>query len=252
MTTDTIHAEWAKLRSLRSTWTALVGSTALALAFAAIIPMSQTSEWANMSAAERADFDPVSTSLIGVLFASLFLGSLAVRMVTGEYTTGMIRLTFAAMPHRRTVFAAKAAILAGLALLTSLAANAVSIVIGERALASIEIGHDLWTTESVRAVLLGAIAVAVVAVLGVGLGGVIRRTAPATALLVTLIIGNQLFSAIVPEAARPYAPGAALQAAVTTVPTEDLLAPLPAVLVLAGYAALALIGACVLVGRRDA
>ena len=85
----------------------------------------------------------------------------------------------------------------------------------------------------------------------VGLGGLLRRTAPATALLVTVIIGSQLFSVIVPEPARPYVPGSALQATVTATPTTDMLAPGTAVLVLAFYAALALAVACLTVTRRD-
>jgi hypothetical protein len=57
---------------------------------------------------------------------------------------------------------------------------------------------------------------------------------------------------VVPSDARPYLPGTALQAAVTGNRTDDLLAPLPALLTLTAYAVTALVAAVVLVGRRDA
>ncbi|WP_421118112.1 ABC transporter permease [Aquihabitans daechungensis] len=251
MNTQMIHAEWSKLRSVRSTTTTVIGSVVLALAFGAIVPLTQIGQWDEMSAAQQADVDPVSTSLIGVLFATLFIGSLAVRSVTGEHTTGMIRQTFAAMPQRRAVYLSKAVIIGLIGLTSSLVANVGAFVIGQGVLADVDIDQSIWASDSIRAIVLGATAVGVVAVLGVGLGGLMRRTAPATALLVTVIIGSQLFSVIVPESARPYVPGSALQATVTATPTPDMLAPATAVLVLALYAAVALTLACLAVTRRD-
>jgi hypothetical protein len=60
--------------------------------------------WAAMSAAQRAGFDPIGQSLLGVPnFADVPVGVLGVLMITGEYTTGMIRAVFCAVPRRLPV-----------------------------------------------------------------------------------------------------------------------------------------------------
>ena len=56
-----------------------------------------------MSAGDRADIDPVNQSLIGVNLAQLTVGVLGVLLAAGEYATGMIRATFAAVPRRLPV-----------------------------------------------------------------------------------------------------------------------------------------------------
>lgn len=65
------------------------------------------------------------------------------------------------------------------------------------------------------------------------------------------IIGTQMFADVLPDGARRLLPGVVLQATVTGDPSPDLLAPVPALLTLSGYAALALVVAAVVVSRRD-
>jgi hypothetical protein len=89
------------------------------------------------------------------------------------------------------------------------------------------------------------------AVLGIGLGGILRRTAAATTAVTVAILGSQMFSVVVPTQARRYLPGAALEAAVSARPADDLLSPLAGLMTLGAYATAALIAAVVLVGRRD-
>ena len=253
MSTATFNAEWTKIRTLRSTWATVIGAAALSLAFAVIVSTSQANDWDGMTAAERAELDPTSAALVGVLFTTVLFGALAVRSIAGEHSTGMIRTTFAALPNRRRVVAAKAVVAAGLALPTSVAANLAAFLLGQRILASTGAEANLGDPGVARAIAFGALAVSATAVLGVGLGGILRRTAAATTVLSVGIIGSQILSVVVPASARPYLPGTALQAAVTGRSTaDDLLAPLPALFTLSAYALTALAVAMVLVGRRDA
>lgn len=60
--------------------------------------------------------DPVKLSLTGVQLGQAVVAILAVLAVSGEYSTGMIRVTLAAMPHRSAVLAAKAAMVTSLVL----------------------------------------------------------------------------------------------------------------------------------------
>jgi ABC-2 type transport system permease protein len=251
MAEHTYRAEWTKLRTLRSTWTTVGGAAVLAVALGAVVASQQVGDWDGMTAAQRADIDPTASSLIGVLFTTVILGSLAVRAVTSEYSTGMIRLSFSAMPHRRRVIVSKAVIVAGLALSSALLANLVAFLVGQGILSSVDASTTLGAPGVARSIVFGALAVTATTILGVGLGAVLRRTAAATTVLAMAIIGTQMFSEILPEGARRLLPGVALQATVTGEPSPDLLAPFPALLTLGGYAAAALLVATVVVSRRD-
>ena len=58
---------------------------------------------------ERADRHPLDIALAGVNVAQLAIGVLGVLVITGEYSTGMIRATLTAVPKRLPVLWAKAA-----------------------------------------------------------------------------------------------------------------------------------------------
>jgi len=250
---DTFKAEWTKLRTLRSTWFTVGGSVAISVALAGLICLAEVSQWDTMSASQRADFDPTSTALIGVLFAGAILGSLAVRAITSEYTSGMIRVTFAAIPGRKGVLVAKAAILAAIALPVALATNLASYFVGRQILATKGIPMSLSQPGVTKAIVFGAVAVSAVTVLGLGLGGIIRRTAGATTALLLVIMGSQIFGLALPAGARKYLPGTALQAVTSVQHTSgDLLSPAKGLAVMVAYAVVAVAVASRLVARRDA
>jgi ABC-2 type transport system permease protein len=248
----TFRAEWTKLRTLRSTWWTIGGSAFVSIGLAAVICAAQVSQWDQMTAKQRLTFDPTSTTLIGVLFATVILGSLAVRAMTGEYSSGMIRVTFSALPRRRSVLAAKAAILAVVVFPVALASNLVAFLVGSQILASKHAGASLGQPGVIRAIIFGALAVSLVAVVGLGLGGIIRRTAGATTALSLGIIGTQIFGLALPAGFRQYLPGSAIQALLTVNHSSGLLAPVTALAVMAGYAAVAFGIASTMVARRDA
>src|ERR1700677_5099520 len=118
-----LKAEWTKLRTLPSTWRTAALALVLGIGFSVAVALSQISQWHTMTAEQRQVFDPTSASLSGVMIAAVVLGTLAVRTVTAEYSTGMIRSTFSAMPTRRLVLAAKAATMAAFAFPVTLLGN---------------------------------------------------------------------------------------------------------------------------------
>jgi ABC-type transport system involved in multi-copper enzyme maturation permease subunit len=97
---------------VRSTWWALalaaVGMVVLGALFCARYGIE------GISPADRASFDPAAYSLSGFFLAQLAVGVLGVLAITSEYATGSIRATFAAIPQRRAVLAAKAVVLAAI------------------------------------------------------------------------------------------------------------------------------------------
>ncbi|MCU1397308.1 MAG: transporter permease [Acidimicrobiales bacterium] len=248
----TFRAEWTKLRTLRSTWITVGVSVAVSIGFALLNATSTVSEWADMSPKQRAEFDPTSSSLIGVLFAALIFGSLAVRTMTSEYSSGMIRVTFAAIAQRRRVIAAKASLIATIGFTVALASNLLAYFPSQQILRSKHIESSINDSGVVAALVLGAVSVAVVAVIGVGLGTILRRTALAITTLSLAIIGGQIVGLALPESARTYLPSSALQATVSVHRAADLLSAGRAVIVIVLYAAACYAAANLLVSRRDA
>src|SRR6516225_7098798 len=108
---DVARCEWTKLRTVRSTWWSLLIVLAGMIAIGLFICAAMVARWDQLPEAVRVKFDPTSRSLNGLFVAQLATGVLGVLAITSEYATGTIRATLAAVPRRRTVLAAKAAVL---------------------------------------------------------------------------------------------------------------------------------------------
>ena len=113
-----LHAEWTKLRTLASTFWLLLAAAALTIA------VSAAAAAATRCPSGTCADDPAKISLTGIYLGQAVVAVLAVTAVTGEYGTGMIRLTLAAVPRRTAVLAAKATIVTGL----TQAAGAVAVL----------------------------------------------------------------------------------------------------------------------------
>jgi ABC-2 type transport system permease protein len=185
------------------------------------------------------------------MIAAVLLGSLAVRSVTAEYTSGMIRSTFTAMPARRFVMAGKAFVVAAFAFPLALVSDFVAFEIGQRIFAGKHLQVTLGHPGVLGAIFFGALAVSLIAVIGIGFGGIIRHTAGATTAMAVVIVGGVTLGQLLPAGLRGYLPGTALQAAVTVHRSPGILAPGTAILVLAGYAAITLVAASIRAARRD-
>ncbi len=107
-----VVSEWTKLHSLRSTrWSLLVAvvlTIGLPLLFATIVG----SHWAHMRPQERANRHPLDIALAGVNLSQLAIAVLGVLIITGEYSTGMIRASMTAVPKRLPVLWAKLGVFA--------------------------------------------------------------------------------------------------------------------------------------------
>jgi ABC-2 type transport system permease protein len=248
-----LKSEWTKLRTLSSTWRTAVIAVTVSVGLGGVLCISQAHQWATMTAPERATFDPTACSLGGFfLVGAVLLGALGVRAVSAEYSTGMIRSTFTATPTRGRILAAKAAIAAAFAFPVALLAAVVSFEVGQRILAGKHLEVSFGDPGVARAVVFAAMAVSLVAIIGVGLGGLIRHTAGATTTLVMVIVGAAVLGQFVPAGLRQYLPGTALEAAVTVHHSAGLLGPDAAIGMLGLYAAVALGAALLRVAHRDA
>jgi ABC-2 type transport system permease protein len=243
-----LNGEWTKLRTLPSTWRTAALAGALAIGFTGVVDLSQVS----LSAQQRHGFDATSASLFGVIIAATLLGALAVRTVTSEYATGMIRTTFSAMPARRLVLAAKAATVAAFVLPIALLCDVAGFELGQRIFAAKHLQVALSHPGVPRAIVFGAVAASLVALIGVGLGGLIRHTAAATTTLTMIIVGDVILGQLLPAGLRQYLPGTAVQAAITVHRSAGLLTPNAAIAVLGAYATIAMAAALIRVADTDA
>ena len=101
-------AEWTKLRSLRSTWWTLALTTLLGLGFAVAVAASVGTD---DLAADTLGADPVALVLGATGLAALVLGVLGALQMSSEYASGTISVSLTAVPKRRPLLVAKAAVL---------------------------------------------------------------------------------------------------------------------------------------------
>ena len=114
-----VRSEWTKLRTVRSTYWTLLAAAVAMIGVSVIVCAILVAQYANMSIKDKASFDPVTLSLAGGFLAQLAIAVLGVLVITSEYSSGMIRATFAAVPQRVTVLAAKATVFAGVTFVVS-------------------------------------------------------------------------------------------------------------------------------------
>ncbi len=109
---EVVHAEWTKLRTVRSTAWLLATAVVLTVGVSAIA-VSVVKCPASCTA------DTTKTSLTGVMVGQAIVAVLAVLVMSGEYSTGMIRATITAIPRRLVMLSAKAIILTGVVLVVA-------------------------------------------------------------------------------------------------------------------------------------
>jgi ABC-2 type transport system permease protein len=188
--------EWIKLRSLRSTWWALAVTVAGAVGVAVAVGVNT----------EDAAADLTNNALAGIAVGLLLTGVLGVLAMTGEYSSGTIRATLAAIPNRPLVLAAKAAVFGAVALAVGEAAAFIAFFAGGAALPDRMAAPTLDQPGVLRAVALGGAGYCLIGLLGLGLGAIIRHTPGAIAVLVGgVYVLAQLVAAFAP-AIMPYLP----------------------------------------------
>jgi ABC-2 type transport system permease protein len=251
-----VRSEWTKLWSLRSTrWALLVSFVAMA-GLGILISAVQMAHWSQMSRHDRATVDPVDVSLGGWHLAQLAIGVLGVLLITGEYSTGQIRSTFAAVPHRLPVLWAKALVYAAITLVLMLAASFIAFLVSQPILRQHHVETTLSSPHVLRAVVGAALFLTVTGLFGLSLGALVRNTAGGIATFAGLMFVLPGITAILPnswgDSIDPYLPLSAGTDILSIHPDPTALAPWTGFLLFLGYAAAALALSAVLLVRRDA
>jgi ABC-type transport system involved in multi-copper enzyme maturation permease subunit len=253
-------SEWTKLRTLRSTRYSLLAGVAMTIGFAIIPALVNASRWGSMSASDRAGFHPLETSLIGVSIAQLAFGVLGVLVISGEYSTGMIRSTFAAVPKRLPVLWGKAGVFGLVTLVLALPSTLIAFFAAQAILKGHSLnGHDIALSFSdpgvSRAVIGGALYLTLIGLFGLGLGAILRNTAGGISAFAGILFVLPPLMSVLPaswnNAISPYLPSNAGQAIMQTGHPAHTLAPWTGLGVMAAYTAIAVAIAAIQLRRRD-
>jgi hypothetical protein len=253
----TARSEWIKFRSVRSGPLALAATALTVVAGAWILAAGNRGSYLAASPAGQAAFDPVFTVLQGIELAQLFVGTLGVLTVTGEYSSGLIRGTFVATPQRAQVLALKALVFTAVVLACGTAMSFAAFFLGQAVLAPAK--HVAVGDPGVLAAVFGGgLYLVLVGLLGLFIGVLVRRTPAAlAALFCLLIVLPILFVNIIPgqitQNLGEYMPGQAGEQAFQLLHGGAYsLGPWQGLGVLAGYVAVAAAAAFALILRRDA
>jgi len=257
---DVLRSEWTKLRTVRSTYWTLLAAAVITVGISALLSAIYVNQYPGMSASDRAFFDPTQFSLIGVFMAQFAIGVLGVLTITGEYSTGAIRSTLAAVPQRRTVLAAKATVFTGVTLVVGLVSCFAAFFVGQAILSTQDIQAHLGDPGVLRAVAGSGLYLAVIGLFALGIGTLLRRSAGAISALFGVILVLPVLVQTLPsswsDAIAKYLPSNAGEAIVHTVQADPrigpMLSPWAGMGVFMLYAAVALVLAGFALHRRDA
>ena len=206
-----LGSEWIKLRSVRSTiWT-------LSVTVVVMVGIAALTGWSSTLLADAdvmlTDAHPATFATAGGYFAQLVVIILGVLTVTGEYGTGMIRSTFAAVPTRTPALLGKALVLFATVFVTSVVAVALSWLVSLPFQAQLGLSVDLGDSETWR--LLGGtpLDLATMSVLAFAIGALVRHSAGAIAIAVGLVLVIETVLAAIPlrifELVSPFLPATA-------------------------------------------
>ncbi|WNV85611.1 ABC transporter permease subunit [Umezawaea sp. Da 62-37] len=248
-----LRAEWTKTRTVAGPRWLLLGSVVLTIALGVAVTSLMS------CAAGGCHDDTTKLSLTGVYLGQALIVILAVQSISGEYGSGLIRTTLAAIPRRGTVLAAKALTLTGL-----VAASGTVAVLGSLLAGRIILPGNGFTAPSLadgptlRATTGSVLYLVLIALLSLGVAAVVRDSAAGTGIVLGLLYVFPLLSQVIAdprwqrllERIGPMSAGLAVQT--TTDPDTLPAGPWAGLGVTAGWAVAALVAGGLLLRVRDA
>ena len=252
-----LRSEWTKLWTLRSTrWSMLVSFIAMA-GLGPLIAAVQMSRWSQLQPHDRLNYDAINTGVGGYHLAQLAIGVLGVLVISGEYSTGMIRSSLMAVPRRLPVLWAKLAVYAAVTFVLMLIASLISFLAVQAIVTQHHVQHGIGDPGALRTVIGAALFLTVLAVLCLGIGGILRNTAGGIATFVALLFVLPGISAILPasvnDSISPYLPlNAGTTIASHRFDNSHHLTAWGGFGLFCAYAAVAVLGAAISLKRRDA
>ncbi len=246
-----VRSEWVKFRSLRSSW------LVLAAAVAAMIVIGLLIGYNTGKHPDRLDpEDTVASAVLqGYFLGQLLIGVLGVLFVSGEYSTGMIRSTMAAVPKRIPVLAAKTLVFGVITLVVMVPTSIVAFLGAQAVRGRYLTAYTLSDPTALRVVIGTGVYLALIGLLGGAIGWIVRSTPGGISVLVGLLLVVPVILQVLPGAwvktAAKFLPGEAGSSFVSTLRMPDTLSPWTGLGVLGLWVVGILAVAAVLLARRD-
>ena len=247
---DLLASEWIKFRSVRSTYWSLLVAVVTPIAVSALVGFA----FAHQPASAGPPPDPLLPEVLSLEYAVIAVSVMGVLAFSTEYSTGLIRTTFAATPRRRAVLAAKAVVLGTVTLAAGELVAFVSFFLVQAVLAGHHQGVSLSRPGVPGAVLAAGLLLCVCALLGLALGAIIRHTAGGIAATIAVIVLPGIVALLPPPWSGRLGRFTLVEAArqVTALhPAANLFSPGLSLLVVLAWPAAGLAAAAVLITRRD-
>lgn len=184
---DVLRSEWHKFRTVRSTYWSLLVAVVIGIGISALISLAAGNHYSKLSAGDKLQWDPTATSTSGFGLAQLAIGVLGVLIISSEYSTGLIQVSMAAVPRRYRVLLAKAAVYGVVALVVGEVVSFVAFSIGQPIIHTNAPSVSLGDHDVLRAVIGPGLYVAVLGVIAMSLGAIVRSAAAGIASFVALI-----------------------------------------------------------------
>jgi ABC-type transport system involved in multi-copper enzyme maturation permease subunit len=247
-----ITSEWIKWKTLRSTWAVLAVAVLGMVVFGLLVAYNTRHLGANLQANDIAP----SATLQGMYLGQLLIGALGVLFVSGEYSTGMIRSTLAAVPKRVPVLWAKLVVFVAVVGTSMIVISFTAFLSAQGLLSHYRTGYSLSDPGVLRVVLGTAIYLTLIGVIGSVLGWIVRSTAGALVAYVgVVLVLPVLFGDVLGNWGKnigKFLPSSAGMRFAESLPDGHTLTPWWGLAVLAGWVLVGIAVSLVLLRRRDA
>lgn len=255
-----LRSEWIKFFAVRSTpW--ILGVTVLVM-----VGIAALGAWSTAFILDNPDIPAegvpgaadaaAQSAASGYVMAQIVVAVLGVMIISGEYSTGQIRSSLAAVPARLPVLAAKGVVVALSAFVTGAVGVALGALVTIPFLSPYDVSLDLGREGTVQTLIGAPLYLVAVALFALGVGAILRSTAGGIAVAVLLyfvipLIWPNLSPDFFQDTA-PYLPSLAGDRLIAGADPDAVLTPWQGYGVMLGWSALALLGGGVLLKRRDA
>ncbi|WP_279499297.1 ABC transporter permease subunit [Actinomadura rubrisoli] len=218
--------------------------------------MAFSASYDEMSDSDRASFTPMLPTQVAFYFGMVIFGALGVLVITSEHATGMIRTALTAVPRRAHYLAAKTVVLGLVVLVVGIAVSFASFYVSQLILATKDLDGSIGDTGILRAVIGGGLYLALIAVLALGIGTLLRHTAGSIVVVFVVMFVLGIVGGFLPgswgETVNKFLPSNAGTAILSPVRESEQLAPWTGLGLFAVYTLAVLAAALALFERRDA
>ncbi|MEV6054166.1 ABC transporter permease subunit [Streptomyces sp. NPDC052107] len=249
-----IRSEWTKIRSVASTVWTLSLAVVVTIALGMLISALSRNQFDSMPVQDRLSFDPTYVSFAGMSLGQLAMIVFGVLVVSNEYSTGMIRVSLAAVPQRATFLFGKITVAGALALVVGMATSFAAFFLGQAMLGPHR--AQLGDPGVLRAVIGGGLYMTLIAMFSMGVAAMLRSPMLSLGILMPFffLISNILGNVDATKKIGRFLPDQAGSRIMQVVPTADdtPYGPWGGLGIMVLWVIAALAGGYALLKRRDA